>query len=208
LLVKDAKVSYATQERALPGQKEETHLREKFDDVNIPIFESITLQNINVSSLDKESGHSLLVLLHSFTIDDIRDRGPLFVKGAGTVNKTDFALEGQLGSVRDVLRNSSPYPIDLALSIVDLRYRVRGTIADPIEGKGLDILVTADEVELSNMFDILNVDVPRLGQLDLDARITGNTNAPRVSDFSMKISGEPGIEMSARGSITELLLKA
>jgi hypothetical protein len=174
-------------------------------DMDIPILESVTMRNVNVSYTDKESGQTVQVVLRHFNIDDVRDTGPLYVKGKGAVNNTDFSIDGQLGSVRDALRHTSPYPIDLALSIVDLSFRVKGTIADPIEGKGLDILINTDETELSNLLKVLKVDVQRMGYLDIDARVTGDIEAPRVSDFSIKISGEPGIEMSANGSIPNLI---
>jgi hypothetical protein len=173
-------------------------------DMEIPILESVTMRNVNVSYTDRESGQTVQVVLRHFNIDDVRDTGLLYVKGTGAVSNTDFSIDGQLGSVSDALRHISPYPIDIALSIVDLHFRVKGTVADPIEGNGLDILISTDETELSNMLELLNVDVPRVGHLDLDARVTGDIDTPRVADFSMKISGEPGIEMSARGSIPDL----
>jgi uncharacterized protein involved in outer membrane biogenesis len=157
-------------------------------DMEIPILESVTMRNVNVSYTDRESGQTVQVVLRHFNIDDVRDTGLLYVKGTGAVSNTDFSIDGQLGSVSDALRHISPYPIDIALSIVDLHFRVKGTVADPIEGNGLDILISTDETELSNMLELLNVDVPRVGHLDLDARVTGDIDTPPGRG---QISGSP-----------------
>jgi len=174
-------------------------------DIDIPVLESVSLQNINVSYEDKESNYALKVLLNSFTIDDVRDTGPLYVIGSGTVNNTDFSVDGQLGSVPDALRHAQPYPIDLGLSIADLSFRISGTVDDPLEGKGLNIHVSADEAELSNMLEVLKANIPWLGNLDFDANVIGDIESPSVSDFRLNISGKPQIELLAKGSIMNLL---
>jgi uncharacterized protein involved in outer membrane biogenesis len=203
--VSDVQVSYVEEVRPGTEEDEETDLKEELDDFEIPILESVTLENINVSYLDKESDYSLQVLLHIFNIDDVRDTGPLYVKGSGTVNKTTFSIDGQLGSVSEAIRDRGPYPVDLGMSIADLRLKVSGTINDILEMEGLNLLVTADEAELSNMLEILKADTPRLGYLDLDADVTGDIEAPRIADLTLKISGESNVELSIKGSVGNLL---
>jgi hypothetical protein len=203
--ISDMKVSYVEEVSSGTEEDEETDQKEELADIEIPILESVTLENINVSYLDKESDYSLQVLLHTFNIDDVRDTGPLYVKGSGTVNKMAFSIDGHLGSVSEALKDRGPYPVDLGMSIADLRLKVSGTIDDIIKIEGLNLRVIADEAELSNMMEVLKADAPRLGNLDLDAKVTGDIDAMRVSNFLLIISGEPGVELSAKGSVTNLL---
>jgi hypothetical protein len=202
--IHDAEVSYVIEPGLRPERDDGAALREKLADIEIPILESVTLQNINVSYLNKDSDYRLQALLHSFNIDDVRDRGPLYVKGSGAVNKTEFFIDGQLGSVSDALSHIQPYPVDLNLSMSDLVFKMSGTINDPVDGKGLNMLVSVDKAELSDLFKSMNVDVPGLGNLDLDARLTGDIEASRVSDLKLKVSGESTTELSAEGSIKNL----
>ncbi len=205
LFVKDAVVSYVDNGGPRPDQSEKVKLREKIADIDLPILESVTLTNINVTYLDKESDYSMQVLLHNCIIDDVRDTGLLYIKGAGTVENTDFSIDGQLGSVSNALRHIRPYPVDLSLNVDDHAFRISGTIDDPVEGKGLNMHITVEEAELSNISNVLKVDVPRLGHLDLNARVIGDIDAPGISDFRMEISGEPNFEFSAKGEVANLL---
>ncbi|UCH44538.1 MAG: AsmA family protein, partial [Nitrospiraceae bacterium] len=205
LLVKDVTLSYVDEDRPLTEPDEETDFRQTLADINIPVLESVSLQNIDVTFEDKESDYILKVHLDSFTIDAVRDTGPLSVTGSGTLNNTDFSVDGQLGSVPDAIRHAQPYPIDLGLSITDLNFRISGTVDDPLEGKGLNIHVSADEAELSNMLEVLKADIPWLGSLDFDAHVTGDIESPSVSDFRLNITGKPQIELLAKGSIMNLL---
>ncbi len=205
LFVGDTTISFIDEDGSMPEHREEKSLRDKLAHIHIPVIESFTLQNIRANYRDREFDYALDILLNSLSVDDVRNEGPLYVRGAGKVNNTDFSLNGQLGSVADVIKHDRPYPVDIGLSITDLSFRISGTIDDPLEGKGLNIHVSADEAELSNMLEVLQANVPGLGNLDLDADVTGDIEAPSVSDFKLNISGKPQTEVLAKGSIMNLL---
>ena len=205
LIVDDVSVSYVVQRYPPPVKSDETNLLEKLSSIAIPVIETVRLHNFGMSYKYNEPDYSVDVLLDSFTVDDMRDAGPLYVKGSGAVNSTAFSVDGQMGSFADVFKQDLPFPVDLTMSITDLTIGISGTVDDPLSGNGMNILVTADETEFSNMLEVLQVPVPELGRLDLEARITGNINFPRISVFSFDVSGDPQVELSAEGSITNLL---
>ncbi len=124
LLVNDVTVSYVKDGVPQPEQSDEKTLREKLADINIPIPENVTLNNINLSYVNKGADHSLNVLLHSLTSDYLRDKGQLYIKGTGTANNTDLSIDGQLGSVSDALMHTRPYPLEEITT--DLKLHLKG----------------------------------------------------------------------------------
>lgn len=205
LLVSDATVSYVKEGGVRPEEEEETDLKEKLADMKIPILENVALRNVTVSVTDRLNDQEIQFLLRSFTLDDIGETGQLTAKGEGEINAHDFAVTGTVGSVADVLRQETPYPVDLQINSADLNINLSGTVEDITKGTGMALRVTGTSRELSTPLRILKKNMPKLGQLNLEASITGNAAAPGVSDFSMNISGEPGIELSASGSITNVI---
>jgi len=92
----------------MPEHREEKSLRDKLAHIHIPVVESFTLQNIRANYRDREFDCALDILLNSLSVDDVRNESPLYVRGAGKVNDTDFSLNGQLGSVADVVKHYRP----------------------------------------------------------------------------------------------------
>jgi uncharacterized protein involved in outer membrane biogenesis len=174
-------------------------------DIIIPIFESVVLQNIQVTVVDPDRNRKINVLLRQLTMDDIKDTGPLFVKGEGSVNAHDFQIEGRLGALADIFKKRQPYPVELELKIVDFRLTLSGTVDHLLEGKGLNLRISADEQELSNLFDILQLKVPDVGHLKFAATLSGDAAAPTISGLNLDISDGTSVKLSARGSITNLI---
>jgi len=203
LFVGDATLSFIVEDGGMPEDREEKSLREKLS--HIPIVERFTLENISANYRDEASDYSLHVLLNTLSVADQRDEGPLQVIGDGTVNNHRFSLDGELGSITDAGRQSLPYPVDIRGALSDLSFQVSGTVDDPLGGKGLNLLFSADEPEVSNVLAVLNIDAPGLGHLNMEARIVGDVRAPGIADFSINVSGEPGIGLSAGGSVVNLL---
>jgi uncharacterized protein involved in outer membrane biogenesis len=173
-------------------------------DIIIPIFESVVLQNIQVNVVDPDGERKVNVLLRQLTLDDVKDTGPLFAKAEGAVNANDFHIEGRLGALADIFKKKQPYPVELELKIVDFRMTVSGTVDHPLEGEGLNLQLAAEEQELSNLLNILQLDVPAVGRLKFAATLSGDAAAPRISGLNLDITDGTSVKLSARGSIANM----
>ncbi|MEE8423249.1 MAG: AsmA family protein [Thermodesulfobacteriota bacterium] len=205
LLAEDTTISFITGEGVRSQKSAEQEPVKTLNDIDIPIFESVKLKNVNVSYFDKDTEFSLQLNLRSFLIDDVRDKGILHVRGEGTMNNANFAINGQLGSLADALERIRPYPVDLKLNVADLIFTLSGTVDDPVEGEGLNLHVAAEEAELSKILNVLKLDVSKLGRLNLKGTIIGRVEAPGVSDLKVSISGGTDMEFSAKGSAANLI---
>ncbi len=204
LLIEDATVSFI--ESGVPlEEEEEWTFREKLDDIDIPILESVALRNISTTYSDKDTGVSLQVNLRSFTIDDVGNVGPVYVQGDGAVNNADFIINGQFGSVAEALAHAQPYPVDLSLDVAGLELSVSGTIDDPVEGEGFNIVVSAKEGDLSTIIKVFGIDIPQLGQLSLGGTITGNVEAPGILNLAVELSGSRSVTLSVNGELPNIV---
>ncbi len=173
-------------------------------DINIPVLEYVSLQNISINLLDTNHDSLGIIKLRRFNIDDISDMGPLFVKGEGDINANDFFIKGRLGAIVNAFSRSKPYPVEVSLESEDLNIDISGEVGDFIEGEGLDLNVAVDVAELSNLLQLFSIESPELGRMKFEAGIAGNIEAPRASNIHVTISNGSKLELAAKGSVNDL----
>ncbi|MEE4603917.1 MAG: AsmA family protein [Desulfobacteraceae bacterium] len=174
-------------------------------DIEIPIMESVHLRNIHLDVIDAAADRTVEIRLRKFNIDDIRDTGPFFVNGEGSVSGNDFKIDGRLGALSAMLRGAEPFPVSLNLTSSGFELSASGTVEDFLDGEGLKLHVSAEANELSNLFKLLQMEVPPLGRLQLEAEITQDIDAPRVSYLDVKLSGDSRVEIAANGAIANAI---
>jgi uncharacterized protein involved in outer membrane biogenesis len=174
-------------------------------DIDIPIVESVHLRNIHLDLIEKTTNHTVAVRLQQFELNDIRDTGPLFVNGQGSINDNEFKLDGKLGALSAIFKGSQPYPVYLNLSSTGFDLAASGTIEDLLDGEGVKIRLTGEAGELSHLFQLLQMEVPRLGHLKLVASIIHDFTAPGLADLQFSLKGESGIEFAVDGSAENIL---
>ena len=186
-----------TEERSAP-------VRKGPPEIEIPIVESVRIRNIHLDVIDKAKDRSVEIQIDRFDIDDIRDTGPLFVNGVGSVNGNEFELDGQLGALSDILKGTRPYPIHLNMSATGFRLSAAGTFDDFLDGEGANLRLSGEADELSQLFQLLQIKVPPLGHLKLEANVTQDLSAPGLSDLSLSLTGGPRVELAVDGSVENL----
>ncbi|UCD87461.1 MAG: AsmA family protein, partial [Desulfobacterales bacterium] len=200
LLIDDATVSIVDRSEADDSRPEE-----KPSDVLIPVLESVTLQNVRLTLLDEHKSEVVRMLLANLSLNDVGDEGPLYVKADGMLNSREFKMDGQLGSLADMLKEEKPYPMDVRADVAGLRLAVSGTMDNPIRGQGLNIRASGEHVELANTLRLFWEEIPNIGRMKFEALVTGDIDAPDVSSLDLSISGDSQLEFSAKGSITDVL---
>ena len=178
---------------------------EKPSDILLPVLESVSLSNVQLTISDEDESEAVRLLLGKLSLDDVGDEGPLYVKGEGSLNAREFEIDGQFGSLADMLKGDEPYPVDLRLGVAGLRLTVSRTIDNPIHGQGLNVYVVAEAGEMANLLRIFNADFPNLGQLSLDAKIVGDTASPGLAEIQLSVSRASDFNLAAKGSIGNIL---
>ncbi len=199
LLIDDATVSVVDRSEADDSRPEE-----KPSDVLIPVLESVSLSNVRLTVSDDDTSDVVRLLLRNFSLNDVGDEGPMYLKGEGTLNASEFEIDGQLGSLADVLKSEEPYPMAVEVRVAGLCLSLSGTIDNPIHGEGLNVRVSGEHAELANILRLFWKDIPNIGRLKFEALVTGDIDAPDVSSLDFRISDDSQLEFSAKGSITDL----
>jgi uncharacterized protein involved in outer membrane biogenesis len=174
-------------------------------DIELPIVESVRLCNIHLDVIDAAADHTVEIQLRNFDIDDIRDTGPFFINGEGSVSGNDFKIDGRLGALAAMLRGAEPFPVELNLALSGFQLAISGTVEDLVDGEGLELKLSGEAGELSDLFKLLQMDVPPLGHLKLEAVIAHDIDAPKVTYLDVKLFGDPSVEFTANGAVANAI---
>ena len=174
-------------------------------DIKIPIMESVRLRNIHLDVIDEAADRTIEVRLAQFEIDSVRDSGPLFVSGRGSVNGQDIKLDGKLGALSAIFKGAQPYPVYLNVSTTDFNLSANGTIEDLLDGEGIKLHLAAETGELSHLFQLLQIEVPPLGHLRLKATVIHDFSAPGLADLHVSLTGDARIELALDGFVENML---
>ncbi len=93
---------------------------------------------------------SRLVLAQARIQPETVDGGPLTLQANGAWNGTTFELGGVLGSPH-ALVSGKPYPVQLKAGIDGTVMTARGTVAEPLSAKGIDLELRAQGDELADL---------------------------------------------------------
>ncbi len=204
LQVDDATVSYEGRDGPAAKPDAGPDRRGKPFDRKIPVFESVSMRNIRVAYSVEKTGGPRQAVLRAFRFEEDRDTGLFSIESDGAVEGVDFVIDGRLGSLADALEPKGSYPVNLSLTMGDLRFVISGTIADPKKREGLDIHATAKGSGVSRLARVFGVNLPEQTRLDLDASLAGPAAAPSLSTLTMEIAAVPMFTLSARGSSANL----
>ena len=72
-------------------------------DIDLPVFESVHLGNIQLEIIDTAADRMFNIRLRKLILDDVKNTGPMFVNGEGTINKHEFDINGRMGALVSML---------------------------------------------------------------------------------------------------------
>jgi uncharacterized protein involved in outer membrane biogenesis len=204
LLAEDVVMAVIFEKEAEPEDRSSS-ARNIPPDIEIPIMENVRLRNIHLDLIHQAADHTVEIRLRQFDLDDINDTGPLFVKGQGSMNGNGFKLDGELGALSALFKGAQSYPVSLNMSTTGFNLSASGSIEDLLEGEGVKLYLVGETGELSHLFKLLHMDVPRLGHLKFEANVINDFSTPGLSDLRVSLAGDSRVEMAVDGSIENLL---
>ena len=136
------------------------------------------------------------------------DGGPLTLQAKGAWNGTGFELGGVVGSLRNLI-SGKPYAVQLKGSVEGTVITARGTIAEPLAAKGIELDLHAQGDELA---DILNrggisldgKPVAAMGPYKLAAKLTGSHPAYGLSEVDAVLGKRDNLLLGFKGEVKSL----
>jgi hypothetical protein len=102
----------------------------------------------------------------------------------GAFNNLGFQVAGKLGSMNAMASPGTPFPVNVTGAIADAaKFKVDGTIKEPLAGKGYDLTISADGAEIAKLARVAGVQMTAVGPFKVEAKIAdtapgGNPSVP------------------------------
>ncbi|TXK96915.1 hypothetical protein BMR02_10775 [Methylococcaceae bacterium HT1] len=161
------------------------------------IIEHAVLNNVQLILESDDQAYTL----NNFVIASDR-HAPLEVHGAGKFKGHDFEINGYLGPLADIYIQDSPYPVSLTASWQQAQLSINGTIEDPDDGEGMDLV---GEIEIPEIADIFAKNMPLKGRLHSKFYIKGDLDELALAEIQASIANKELLNLQVTGSIGNLL---
>jgi uncharacterized protein involved in outer membrane biogenesis len=139
---------------------------------SIPVLNDITIEKGRLVSKDGKSGKTQTLALDKLNVKGAGSGVPLKIELSGAYDEKKFDVAGTLGSLAD-LSGPKPWPVDVTAKAGGATATVKGTIAKPMEAKGVDLAITAEGKDLEELGKAAGAALPALGAYKLAAHVTG-----------------------------------
>lgn len=163
LLEKDrqgrANWDFAGQQPAQQPQTQPQPAQQSGGGAVIPAVQNVSLKNVRLAYRDAQAGSQNNVVLSELTVKQASG-GLLAVKMAADVDGKAITADGTLGSLDDLMSGSRPWPIKMALTLPGAKASVDGSIAQPMQAKGLALKVNVDAPDLSKVAALAGASAP------------------------------------------------
>jgi uncharacterized protein involved in outer membrane biogenesis len=142
-------------------------------------------------------------------LDSLRVKGnagsdTLDLSGEGSVNGYYAAVTGQVGTVQEFFEPTGPFPVQIAAEVRGARFHAEGTVADPADGVGLELDLTAEAAEIADVIRLIRRDWPAMGPLHARARLVGNLPGAQLVDISVELDDGKGSRLRCTGSVADV----
>lgn len=162
----------------------------------IPAIQNVALKNVRLAYRDAQTGSQNNVALSELTVKQASG-GLLTVKMAADVDGKAITADGTLGSLDDLMSGSRPWPVKMALTLPGAKAGIEGSIAQPMQAKGIALKVNVDAPDLSKVAALAGASAPAVPlTLQADVKDSGpqryalSNIAARVADSDLSGSGE------------------
>ncbi|MFN4278441.1 MAG: AsmA family protein [Ferrovibrio sp.] len=162
----------------------------------LPVISDVSLKNVKLAYRDAQSGASNDVNLSELSVKQASG-GLLATRLAAVVDCNEIKAEGTLGSLDDLMTQARPWPIKIAITVPGAKANIDGSIARPMEARGLALKIAADIPDLAavaSRFGAAAPAVPVSLQADLKdpgpQRYSLSGITARLGDSDLAGSGE------------------
>jgi uncharacterized protein involved in outer membrane biogenesis len=134
------------------------------------IVSEVRIENGSLDYLDGMTKRKTVVNVDQLTIGSERSSGRLALSLRATYQDLPVTLDGRLGAIGAVLRNQ-PIDVDLAGTLGDAGFTVKGVVGEPLEARDLRLDVALKSKSTKKITDVAGVEIEELGPVELTFRL-------------------------------------
>lgn len=151
---------------------------------------------------DGASGRTTTVRIDRLSILARKLQGPLTLKARGAYNGQPAEAKVALGSLAALLRNDT-LPVTATAKAAGAEVTVDGSVARPLEGKGLALAVAFKAGSLRDLSRLVGQALPHVGPIRLTAKLSGESRTFGVRDLQLTVgksdlAGELALALDGR----------
>jgi hypothetical protein len=177
------------------------------EDIHIPpvVVARAKLNNLGFTYRELPPGTLHTFALDELAIDELGEHQPVSLRATGLFEGQPFELEGTATSIAKLVEHREPNSVQLALSSTHVNASVQGTIADPVNGRGLDLQIQADIPQIRELIEIVWDEIPVLGSLQGSLNVRGDYTAPQLEAIDLHLQRDREVDLVVTGSVADAL---
>ncbi|SIT19172.1 AsmA family protein [Insolitispirillum peregrinum] len=164
----------------------------------LPALQSVKIEQARVIYRDLDAGTEDILSLASLSADAKGTSDPLKIALDGAYGAVAFKLTGTVGAIA-ALNGTAPYPIDLTGTLAGIDLGAKGSIAEPMAAKGVDLAVTLGAKSLDGLKPLVG-ELPKMPPVTLATQLKGGGTAWTASALSLTVG-----KSSAKGDVSVAL---
>ena len=165
----------------------------------IPIIRQLNLDDGRFIYRDATIDRSATLNVNRLEVTDDRSDRKVQVTGDGrytiqvirevSSQEGPFAMRFLGGNWQQLRETEQPYPLDVDVTLGDLKVKAAGTVTDPAQLKGVHLKVDVRGDNTANLFPITGIALPPSPPYSLVGNLGRNGTEWRLSDMSGKMGG-------------------
>jgi uncharacterized protein involved in outer membrane biogenesis len=156
----------------------------------IPVVREVVIRDSKLTYMDAQTDASHQAIIDELTINGEGPDNPIEMLFAGSYNEAGIKMTASLGAPTEVIAATKPYPVALTLEVGGANITVKGTIAEPMAGRGLDLAISVTGSQLGDLSAVAGTDVPKMGPYAMSTGVTGDpAKALNLVGFKGELAG-------------------
>ncbi|MGB8274448.1 MAG: AsmA family protein [Alphaproteobacteria bacterium] len=137
----------------------------------LPVVNEVGITDGSLTYLDGVTGKKTTLKLDNLSARAASAASPLAISIAGEYNDNAFKVDGTLGPLAELTAPKAPFPLDLAAEAGGASVKLKGTIAKPMEAKGINIDLSVEGKSLADAGALAGASLPKVGPYALAAHV-------------------------------------
>jgi hypothetical protein len=142
----------------------------------------IRISGVTLTYRDGVTGEASVVVLDEISSSTGSFSEPTSLEARATYNAIPVSITATLGSLENLMANRE-YPVDIQAGLGEAEMGVSGKIMQPMQGSGVDVVVSFDVARLSLLNKLAKTELPDFGPVHFSGRIMPEGKLIRITEI-------------------------
>ncbi len=177
-----------------------------FEELTIPpvIVQQAHFKNLVFAYQELPPGTLHTFSLDELTMEELGEHQPVSLRATGLFEGQPFEVQATTDSIAQLVEYRDPQNVQLKLNSAYINASLEGTIADPLNGRGLELRMQIEIPQVRDIIEIAWDETPILGSLRGSLTVRGDYTAPRFEAIDLHLLRGQDVDITVRGSVADL----